>query len=89
MAGGGSPASRTLGQRLALGLILFYRYTLSSILGRHCRFLPTCSEYAADAVRLHGALRGGGLALRRVARCHPWGGSGFDPVPPPAEDGRG
>lgn len=69
-------------QRLALGLIFLYRVTLSAVMGRQCRFLPTCSEYAADAIRTHGALKGAGLALRRIARCHPWGGSGYDPVPP-------
>lgn len=67
--------------RLLLGLIHFYRYTFSFFLGRQCRFLPTCSEYALEAVRRHGAVRGGGLALRRISRCHPWGGSGHDPVP--------
>jgi uncharacterized protein len=71
-----SPAAR-----LAVGLIALYRLTFSAILGRSCRFLPTCSEYAQDAIRKHGLPRGGWLALRRVARCHPWGGSGFDPVP--------
>lgn len=69
-------------QRLALGLIFLYRVTLSAVMGRQCRFLPTCSEYAADAIRSHGAAKGAGLALRRIARCHPWGGSGYDPVPP-------
>lgn len=69
-------------QRLALGLIFLYRVTLSAVMGRQCRFLPTCSEYAADAIRTHGAAKGAGLALRRIARCHPWGGSGYDPVPP-------
>lgn len=68
--------------RLLLGLIFVYRVTLSSIMGRQCRFLPTCSEYAAEAIRLHGVRRGGALAFKRVTRCHPWGGSGFDPVPP-------
>ncbi len=63
------------------GVTLVYRYTLSAFLGRTCRFLPTCSEYAEQAIARHGALRGGGLAFRRVLRCHPWGGSGFDPVP--------
>ncbi len=73
-----SPAAR-----LILGAILVYRYSLSAVLGRQCRFAPTCSEYAADAVRSHGALRGGWLGLKRIGRCHPWGGSGYDPVPPP------
>ncbi len=58
-----------------------YRLFLSPFLGRQCRFLPTCSGYAEEALRRHGALFGGYLALRRLARCHPWGGSGYDPVP--------
>ncbi len=60
-----------------------YRYTLSPIIGPVCRFEPTCSVYALDALRQHGALRGTWLALRRIVRCHPWGGWGYDPVPPP------
>lgn len=68
--------------RLALrGLILFYRYTLSSIMGRQCRYLPTCSEYAEEAVMRHGALAGTVMATARICRCHPWGGHGYDPVP--------
>ncbi|MEQ8655087.1 MAG: membrane protein insertion efficiency factor YidD [Kiloniellales bacterium] len=61
--------------------IWFYRLFLSPFLGRQCRFLPTCSSYAEEALRHHGALRGTWLAVRRLARCHPWGGSGYDPVP--------
>jgi uncharacterized protein len=64
-----------------VAVIGVYRLTFSVLLGRSCRFLPTCSEYAQDAIRRHGAWRGVLLALRRIARCHPWGGSGFDPVP--------
>ncbi len=64
------------------GLVLAYRYSLSALIGNECRFKPTCSEYASDAITAHGAIRGGWLAIRRVARCHPWGGSGWDPVPP-------
>ena len=64
-----------------VGAIRAYQLSLSSIMGRRCRFLPTCSDYAQEAIRRHGAKRGSWLALRRVARCHPWGGSGFDPVP--------
>jgi uncharacterized protein len=62
-------------------LIRIYQLTLSSFMGRGCRFLPTCSDYARQAIEKYGAWRGGGLALKRIARCHPWGGDGFDPVP--------
>lgn len=60
----------------------FYRYAISPLIGANCRFQPTCSEYALEALRSHGAIRGGWLALRRILRCHPWGGSGYDPAPP-------
>ena len=60
-----------------------YQLLVSPLLPPACRYLPTCSEYAAEAIDLHGAWRGIILASRRLARCHPWGGSGFDPVPPP------
>lgn len=71
-----SPAASVI-----LGAITFYRLSFSMILGRQCRFLPTCSEYAAEAIRKHGAWRGMCLALARISRCHPWGESAFDPVP--------
>ncbi len=58
-----------------------YRLLLSPWVGMHCRYQPTCSAFALEALERHGALRGGWLALRRVCRCHPWGASGFDPVP--------
>lgn len=58
-----------------------YRYSLSMLIGRRCRHLPTCSEYALDAIDLNGPWRGFWLALARIARCHPWGSSGFDPAP--------
>ncbi|MBU0798335.1 MAG: membrane protein insertion efficiency factor YidD [Alphaproteobacteria bacterium] len=63
-----------------------YRYVISPLLGVNCRYGPSCSEYALEALAVHGALRGGWLALRRILRCHPWGGSGYDPVPPKACD---
>ena len=61
--------------------IHLYRWFLSPFLGGHCRFHPTCSAYALEAIEAHGAWRGGGLALKRLGRCHPWGGAGPDPVP--------
>jgi putative membrane protein insertion efficiency factor len=62
-------------------LVRGYQLTFSAFLGRQCRFAPSCSEYAMEAIERHGAWRGTTLAVRRVARCHPFGGSGFDPVP--------
>ncbi|SMB21641.1 putative membrane protein insertion efficiency factor [Sterolibacterium denitrificans] len=64
-----------------LGLVRCYRYFISPFLGRSCRFYPSCSEYADEALQRHGAWRGTWLALRRVSRCHPWHPGGFDPVP--------
>ena len=74
-----------------IGAVRAYRLLLSPWLGRNCRFQPTCSAYALEALQRHGAWRGSVLAARRLARCHPFGGSGFDPVPdpvPPAADRR-
>ena len=59
-----------------------YRWLVSPWLPVHCRYLPTCSAFALEAIDAHGVLRGGWLAAKRLARCHPWGGSGYDPVPP-------
>jgi putative membrane protein insertion efficiency factor len=66
---------------LLLALIAVYRYAISPMLGRNCRFMPSCSEYASVAIHRHGSVRGGWLALRRVLRCHPWNPGGYDPVP--------
>ena len=68
-------------RRTLLAAIKLYQLTLSPWLGRQCRYLPTCSAYAAEAIERFGALRGSWLALKRLGRCHPWGGSGYDPVP--------
>jgi putative membrane protein insertion efficiency factor len=74
-----SPAARLL-----TVAVVGYRWLVSPVLGPNCRYCPSCSEYAIEALRRHGAVRGGWLALRRIARCQPWGGHGYDPVPPPA-----
>lgn len=58
-----------------------YRLVLSPYVGHGCRYQPTCSAYAMDALERHGAFKGGWLTLRRIGRCHPWGSSGYDPVP--------
>lgn len=62
-------------------LVRAYQVTLSPFLGRHCRFMPTCSHYAVDAYRLYNPIRASWLIVRRLSRCHPWGGGGYDPVP--------
>ncbi|HXG79263.1 MAG TPA: membrane protein insertion efficiency factor YidD [Methyloceanibacter sp.] len=66
---------------LLLAPIMAYRYTLSALAGAHCRHLPTCSDYAREAIEKNGAWKGGWLTLARLCRCHPWGSSGYDPVP--------
>jgi putative membrane protein insertion efficiency factor len=69
-------------KRLLVGLIKAYRYFLSPLLGPSCRFYPTCSAYAVEAIDTHGAIKGSWLALRRIVKCHPWHPGGIDPVPP-------
>ncbi|WP_347555269.1 membrane protein insertion efficiency factor YidD [Robbsia sp. KACC 23696] len=65
-----------------LGLLRFYKLGISPLLGNRCRFYPSCSDYAKDAIQYHGAARGSYLAFRRVCRCHPFSAGGLDPVPP-------
>ena len=67
--------------KIMLGLIRFYQYAISPLIPPRCRFTPTCSQYAVEAIKKHGALKGGWLAAKRIARCHPFGGCGHDPVP--------
>jgi putative membrane protein insertion efficiency factor len=65
---------------LLIQLVLLYRVALRPIMGGHCRFTPSCSEYAIDAIKKYGALRGGWRAFKRICRCHPFGGRGYDPA---------
>lgn len=62
-------------------LIRFYQLVISPVLGPKCRFTPTCSQYALEAIKKYGIFKGGWLAVKRIGRCHPWGGHGHDPVP--------
>ena len=73
--------SASLPQRALIGLVRFYRFFLSPWLGSACRFEPTCSHYALEALQRHGAAAGSALTLGRLARCHPWCTGGHDPVP--------
>lgn len=75
------PVRPNAAQRVVLGAIRGYQLLFSSIYSGSCRFLPSCSAYAYEAVERHGVLRGGTLAVRRLMRCHPFGGQGYDPVP--------
>ncbi len=70
--------------RLLIALARAWQLTFSAVLPPTCRYTTSCSAYAIEALRRFGALKGGWLAARRIARCHPWGGSGYDPVPPEA-----
>ncbi len=67
-------------KRIALAVIGFYRRAVSPLLPPSCRFQPTCSEYSYEAIEKYGILKGGRLAIWRILRCNPWGGSGYDPV---------
>ena len=69
-------------RRLAVLPVRIYQWTISPVLPPSCRFYPSCSAYAVEAVLTHGILKGGWLALRRILRCHPWSAGGYDPVPP-------
>lgn len=75
-----SAISRLLAWPLVV-LVQIYRYAISPWLGPNCRFEPSCSVYTIDALKTHGVFRGSTLAAKRIGRCHPWGGSGYDPVP--------
>ncbi|WPO99941.1 membrane protein insertion efficiency factor YidD [Pseudomonas sp. HR96] len=68
-------------RKLVIVPIQFYRYAISPLMADRCRFYPSCSCYALEAIEHHGILRGGWLTLRRIGRCHPWNAGGYDPVP--------
>jgi hypothetical protein len=68
-------------KRLLVALLRTYQYAISPFLGRRCRYYPSCSEYAVEAVEKYGAIKGGWLGVKRVSRCHPWHPGGYDPVP--------
>jgi len=74
-------SAATPSRRAARGLIRLYQLTLSGLLGRQCRYLPTCAAYADEAIARHGVWAGGWMGAARICRCHPWGGSGYDPPP--------
>ena len=78
----------TLYERSVRGALRAYKLTLSPLIGRQCRFLPSCSEYAAEVLVSHRPWRGGYLAAHRLCRCNPWGGSGYDPPPPRSPDAK-
>jgi len=84
MAAAPKRLARTLPHLLALpliGLVQLYRLLLSPLVGQHCRFTPTCSQYAIEALQVHGPIKGSYLTAHRLCRCHPWGGGGYDPIP--------
>lgn len=72
--------SARLASSVLQAAIIIYRYSFAYFLGGQCRFTPSCSAYALEAIKFHGSLKGTRLAVSRICRCHPWGGEGFDPV---------
>ena len=74
--------------KLLIRLIRFYQKFMSPLLGQNCRFYPTCSQYAIEALSNHGALKGSSLAIKRILKCNPWGGYGIDNVPGRGKHGR-
>lgn len=72
---------RKIGETILITPIHVYRYAISPLLPSTCRYTPTCSQYAIEAIKKYGPLKGSLLATKRIGRCHPWGGHGYDPVP--------
>ena len=79
----------SVGGEVLAGAVRAYQLTIRPVIGGHCRFEPSCSHYAIEALRTHGALRGTTLTGRRILRCNPWNEGGYDPVPPPDAQIRG
>ena len=73
-------------RKILIALIGVYRYLISPLMGNHCRFYPSCSDYAQTAIGRFGVLRGGWMSLRRIGKCHPWHEGGIDPVPEKNKD---
>jgi putative membrane protein insertion efficiency factor len=71
---------------ILIAIVRFYQSAISPLYPATCRYTPTCSQYMIEAIRVHGVLRGTWMGLRRISKCHPWGGSGYDPVPPKKEE---
>lgn len=76
-------------RKLIILPIRFYQYAISPLLGPRCRFKPTCSHYAVEAIEEWGVVRGGWLAVKRIVKCHPWGPWGYDPVPKKSDNTTG
>lgn len=77
---------RELLNNLFILIVKFYRYVISPHTQRSCRYTPSCSEYAIESLQVHGPFKGGYLAIKRILRCNPWGGHGYDPVPDKKKD---
>ncbi len=82
----GAPDRHTFMQTVLIALLRFYKIAISPLLGNRCRFYPSCSDYAREAIQYHGAAHGAYLAAKRLCRCHPFSAGGIDLVPPPASD---
>ena len=80
---------KKIATQLLLAPVYFYRFAISPLLPPSCRYTPTCSQYTIEALKTHGPLRGTYLSVRRIIRCNPWGGSGYDPVPAPRNKAEG
>lgn len=75
-------ASHSLSEKVLIAIIRFYQVIISPMIGPRCRFTPTCSSYGLEAIKMHGALKGSWLTLKRILKCHPLSAGGYDPVPP-------